>query len=571
MLTLDNNSFAFQSEVDYTHLDSDHGLVLGVVGTSDAHRRFHPIIYDLNVTENAVGSTRMLKLVDMLTLCISQKHITVLKDASLALEKAANSNLNLEARDCLTHKVRSKTWTNKKGVSGTRGSLETYMMSKSCKPIEISQLLSVMLALDTLPTIEKYQAAVILLYKDFDAPKKWSFSASVTVKDHIKSHYFPLQPRIGPIHMPGEVHSSNGLERKWYPTKQSIDIYRQQQNLGLVEATLRAVENRSMIQWTSVTYQSKPKSTKEQWDVVRDCALYFPATLRHMLVYSNHQKLAFTEMLEPSSLKNLFERQQFQSLRIYIPSWDFLEKLYAEAANIDLQRMDENGRKWLRNARNGKELTETILSSVAANVGTNLCKMNSEPLENDDIYTYLKRHGQRGISLFHYKNLPTSPRGSVRDIHKKIKREHEQRQEYDKWIEHEQKVSEDGTSESKAASPKSKGSEKKTKLKEKELGAFLCLSILRGGSDAILDSVDDGYQLKCTCEAFRVDGTCFESKLFGWILLNRKPRKDFLPHITDGINKEREAILEVFRSSCRRTSQTPLDAEAPLIDPVHSK
>lgn len=571
MLIFDSSSFAFQSEVDYTHLDSDHGLVLGVVGTSDAQRHFHPIIYDLNVTENAVGSTRMLKLVDMLTLCISQKHITVLKDASLALEKATNSNLNLEARDCLTHKVRSKTWTNKKGVSGTRGSLETYMMSKSCKQVEISQLLSVMLALDTLPTIEKYQAAVILLYKDFDMPNRWSFSATATVKDHIKSNYFPLQPRIGPIHMPGEVHSSNGLERKWYPTKQGIDIYRQQQNLGLVEATLRTIENRSIIQWTSVTYQSKPKSTKEQWDVVRNCAVYLPASLRHMLVYSNHQKLAFTEVFEPSSLKNLFEREMFQSLRIYIPSWDFLEKAYAEAANIDLQGLDENGRKWLRNAQNGKELTEAILSSVAANVGRNLYKMNCAPLDKDDTYTYLKRHGQRGISLFNYKNLPTSPRGSVRDIHKKIKREHEQKQEYDKWIEHEQIVSEDGTSESKATSPKSKGSERKVNLKEKELGSFLCLSILRGRSDAILDAVDDGYEVKCTCEAFRVDGTCFESKLFGWILLDRKPEKEFLPHITDGIKEEREAILKVIQSSCCRTSQTPLDAEAPLIDPVHSK
>ena len=45
--------------------------------------------------------------------------------------------------------------------------------------------------------------------------------------------------------------------------------------------------------------------------------------------------------------------------------------------------------------------------------------------------------------------------------------------ELDKWIEHEQKVSEDGTSESKATSPKSKGSEKKPKLKEKELIQFV--------------------------------------------------------------------------------------------------
>ena len=108
-------------------------------------------------------------------------------------------------------------------------------------------------------------------------------------------------------------------------------------------------------------------------------------------------------------------------------------------------------------------------------------------------------------------------------------------------------------------------------MKEKDLGYFLCVSILRGRSDAVLDAVGDGYVLRCTCEAFRVDGTCFESKLFGWILLNRKPEKDYLPHQTSGLVEQRDAILEVIRSTCCRLSQGPLDTEAPLIDPVHSK
>lgn len=68
---------------------------------------------------------------------------------------------------------------------------------------------------------------------------------------------------------------------------------------------------------------------------------------------------------------------------------------------IDLQRLDENGKKYLRNAKNGKELKEEILSFVATNVSWKLYKINCEPLENDDIYTYLKRHGQRGNPLHH--------------------------------------------------------------------------------------------------------------------------------------------------------------------------
>lgn len=545
---------------------------MGVVGTSDAQRHFHPIVYDLNVTENSVGSTRLLKVVDMLTLLISQKHVTVLKDASLALEKASSSNLNLETRDCLTHKVRSKTWNNRKGASGTRGSLETYMMSKSCKTTEISQLLSVMLALDTLPSVEEYQVAIELLYKDFDVTSKWSFYGTTTVKEHIKTHYFPLQPRIGPIHMPLEVHSSNGLERKWHPTKQAIQIYQRQQNLGLIEATLRSIENRSMIQWTSGTYQLKPKTTIEQWDVVRNCVEYLPASLRHMLVYSNHQKLAFTEVFKPTLLKNLFTREAFQTLRIYIPSWHFLEKLYAQAAHIDLQNIDEDGRKWLRKARNGKELSEPILSSVAANVGRSLYKMNKSSMETDDVYAYLKRHAQRGVSLFNnQKLLPSSPGGSIKQIHKRLRREQEKKQEYEKWLEYDESFTASEKEQSRANTPSSKQRKHTIKLKEKDLGYFLCVSILRGRSDAVLDAVGDGYVLRCTCEAFRVDGTCFESKLFGWILLNRKPEKDYLPHQTSGLVEQREAILEVIRSTCCRLSQLPLDTEAPLIDPVHSR
>lgn len=507
----------------------------------------------------------------MLTLLISQKHVTVLKDASLALEKASSSNLNLETRDCLTHKVRSKLWNNRKSASGTRGSLETYMMNKSCKTVEISQLLAVMLALDTLPSVEEYQEAIELLYKDFDIESKWSFYGTTTVKEHIKTHYFPLQPRIGPIHMLLEVHSSNGLERKWHPTKQTIQIYQREQNLGLVEATLRAIKNRSIIQWTSVTYKLKPKSTMEQWDAVRSCVEYLPASLRHMLVYSNLQKLAFTETFKTELLKNLFARKEFQTLRIYIPSWHFLEKLYEQAAHIDLQNIDEDVRKWLRKARNGKELSEPILSSVAANVGGSLYKMNKTSMETDDVYSYLKRHGQRGITLFNNQQLlPSSPGGTIKQIHKRIQREKEQKQEYEKWLDDESLTA----SKKKQPSTNSpNGNQRKitVKLKEKDLGYFLCVSIQRGHSDAVLDAVDDGYILKCTCEAFRINGTCFETKLFGWILLDRQPEKDYLPHQTSGLDEERKAILEVIRNTCCRPSQLPLDTDAPLIDPVHSK
>ena len=205
----------------------------------------------------------------------------------------------------------------------------------------------------------------------------------------------------------------------------------------------------------------------EQWDAVRSCVEYLPASLRHMLVYSNHQKLAFTEVFETKQLRDLFVREAFQSLRIYIPSWHFLEVLYAQAAHIDMQNLDENARKWLRKARNGKELSEPILSSVAANVGGSLYKMNKISLETDDVYTYLKRHGQRNISLFNNQNLrPTSPGGTIKHIHKRLRKEQEQKQEYEKWLEDDKSLAVSETLESRPISPNNK--QKKTNTKKKE-------------------------------------------------------------------------------------------------------
>ena len=215
MILTELYSHAFQAEIDYTHLDTDEGLLLGVLGTSDIHRKFHPLIYDLNVSENSVGSSRLLLFLDYICLSLCGKHISILKDASIALESAASNKLSLETRDCLAHKVRSKAWNEGKRSGGTRGSLETYLLSKGASKNECSQLIAIMLALDSLPSMSHYRCAIGLLHQDI-VNGDWSFGDDATVIEHLKSWYFPLSPRIGPIHFPAETHSSNGLERHWF-------------------------------------------------------------------------------------------------------------------------------------------------------------------------------------------------------------------------------------------------------------------------------------------------------------------------------------------------------------------
>ena len=128
--------------------------------------------------------------------------------------------------------------------------------SKGASKNECSQLIAIMLALDSLPSMSHYRCAIGLLHEDI-VNGDWSFGDDATVIEHLKSWYFPLSPRIGPIHFPTENHSSNGLERHWFPTKSNIAIL-QKKNMSLVEATTQFLQNRTTVQLTTVGYNSSP-------------------------------------------------------------------------------------------------------------------------------------------------------------------------------------------------------------------------------------------------------------------------------------------------------------------------
>lgn len=116
---------------------------------------------------------------------------------------------------------------------------------------------------------------------------------------------------------------------------------------------------------------------------------------------------------------------------------------------------------------------------------------------------------------------------------------------YSKWLEvGTDDLNEKKTQRSHTYSPQTKKKKPHVHLCGRGLGWFRCVQIKKGISDSALDLQDDGFQLTCNCEIFRSEVSCFETKLFGWILLDRKPEQDYLPHQTPGLNKEREKIME---------------------------
>jgi hypothetical protein len=91
-------------EIDYTSgLLSDHAI--GCVGASDYDRKFFPILYEVNRSENGEGATASLRIICAIFQRYGGKIGSVLKDGGSALSTAAKT-LQLKEFNCLSHMIR---------------------------------------------------------------------------------------------------------------------------------------------------------------------------------------------------------------------------------------------------------------------------------------------------------------------------------------------------------------------------------------------------------------------------------------------------------------------------------
>ena len=154
--------YGLMGEIDYTmQVEIDNLLQLGVVGASDCLRSFMGVVYDINRSENAAGASRAMHFFIQIVEGAGGLSKKVLKDGAIALSSAAQK-LSLVEADCLTHKCRLKSWY-KKSNGGTRGSLENFLQKHGCGEQEIDTLTYILLAIDTLPSVNEYKSAILLM------------------------------------------------------------------------------------------------------------------------------------------------------------------------------------------------------------------------------------------------------------------------------------------------------------------------------------------------------------------------------------------------------------------------
>jgi hypothetical protein len=102
-------------EIDYTSgLLSGHAI--GCVGASDCDRKFFPILYEVNSSENGKGATASLRIIGLIFQHYGGKVGSVLKDGGSALSSAAKT-LRLKEFNCLSHMIR-QGWAKRGHGSG---------------------------------------------------------------------------------------------------------------------------------------------------------------------------------------------------------------------------------------------------------------------------------------------------------------------------------------------------------------------------------------------------------------------------------------------------------------------
>jgi len=544
------------AEIDYTcSVEVDNLMQLGTVGISDCDKRFIQVIFDINQTENSKGTTRILHMFREMVTKMGGHCDKVLKDAAVSLSKAAR-NVGLVEADCLTHKCRLKSWGGGR-PSGTRGSLETYLMKIGATNDEIKSLTAIMLAIATLPTSDEWSFAVSLvelyLYKE-----DFSFISNDRGMKHLKECYFPAICRYGPLHSAMEAHSTNGLEKGWDHSKQGISIFKDLLNCGGVEAIFNFVSNKSAITMVSTSYNWRPQHKMLDWDRVRGYHVCLPGRFRHITIYRDGLYETTERFLNNCNLSEA--GMLTEKVVIYVPSSASIGSMYHAALDAEFFEVKESANKFYHDAMIGSLKNGQVLRHVHEQVSKLLMNERPSQVEGDDIVTYLMRRGQR---ISHY---PVRAYKLKRSTSAKVVMQ--EQNEYEKWS---GSMNEIESVQKKRKTPLGIGVENVGKkipaLCVKTLGTFCRVVIAKDSYNEMVDSTNDGYGLTCSCANFRRNGTCDESKLFGWMFLKRFPPKSCLPHVFQGMEVEWRTLLEEYRRSMAELGLNEQAFTTPSLDP----
>jgi hypothetical protein len=253
-----------QQEADYAKgLWVDNLRQVGMVGISDADRKFHPTVIAIQKSEDIQGSTNMLSKSMEMVIKSSSIPSTCLKDGSMAMRSAGNSLLLID-QDCFAHMIRLP-FTRGGGVRGSRGSLARYLLNHKDEHgkmhyflRDVFDILSFVFALSHITTLHDWVTARdLFMNENQDLP------------DHVYKQYFPGYPRWGAAaHQPGESRSTQGLEKTWDHLKTAKNCHQQRTNAGDLESILEAISQKEDQRKEGYTFTTEPMIPKKEWSIL---------------------------------------------------------------------------------------------------------------------------------------------------------------------------------------------------------------------------------------------------------------------------------------------------------------
>jgi len=446
---------------------------------------------------------------------------------------------------------------------GTKGSLESFLTNKNASDEIVSELNAVMLGIRTLSTVEEFKIAVTLLQHYMLMNEKYDvITHNESTYNHLISAYF--SPTYGPVHNIMDVESTNGLESRWEELQTNINVFIQITSSSLVEAALRSIiEKSALSKWGSekLVFHVQPLQTFEEWEYIRNYKFRLPANIQHAVYYKGGKCMHTDELVSLLSAK----AADRSKITIYVPHQIILAEIYQEIVqSLSTEQItNKNVKEFLQ----GLTMSTEVLSNVQKQVSQLLHEETTDLLEdvNENVFEYLRRRGQRqpsGVKFVKELLDASKMKTHKRNYSSQLTKELEQGTNTDKWQEQE-KI----------------GTDKKTSTIEIKinplpptipLGRFKRVTLIKKESDCVLDAVNDGYQLRCSCEKFRKHGSCDETKFFGVIFLNRLAPSECKPPLFEGMKKEKMSMIEQIQKTTSSFDSVKATS-SPSIDPWRLK
>ena len=531
--------------------------ILLVIGTSDANRKFHAIVYVIVNTENGEVCDEALRVVCALYVSRGGQVMRVLRDGGKALAWAIKNNLLAEA-SCLSHMARGTYSRDGKHGSGTKAALPVYLKKKGCPQWEIDMMVVFLLVFCHLPMVEEYRNARSLLMM-YVVGEDYTLARDEKVKNHVFKEYFPPNPHFGCIHQEGEVWSTNGLEKSWDHLKKEIKDIQTRMGHTVIQSVIRFFSQKggeTVKNGKVVEFAEKPRDNIEDWMKIEKYSEELPKHYGEAFYFCNSCRTCINPQILFHTMESVdeYRRTYGDRIMVLIPASHYLENCYVDcllryiSAGKDGQGEGNGAGTDHVSSKEMKRYEKHPILRKAIEI--QLCKDVQEDsiniLKTDlNVVNYLLRRAQRNEHVRRTRFVGQTIK-RIDDLDELGGGEDTQQQ---KLLGDIQFIEPDATHferKKRVSSPRKKkvktiDDEKSQSALGQQHKASLQRQLGLGYFRKVY--IDFGLKkVKCTCEEYRRNGICMESRLYGVLFFKTLPPDYCISTYTRGWMKIRDEL-----------------------------